>query len=465
MEHNALKIFIERDILPIYDSYDAAHDTRHVRAVMEKAVKLAEHYNADPVLLYTAAAYHDLGLCFGRETHHLTSARMLREDDRLDAFFTPAQKEEMAQAIEDHRASAQYPPRSLNGRILADADREYSVARIIGRTMCFGLAKFPEMPMDAQVERAEAHLREKYLSGGYLKFWLEDPENETVRQELETLVNDPAAFRAECLKYAGAHELSVQRYLERIGINEPARTDAEFLNIMQMRHLRSVPYENLDILAGIPLSQDYRQVYDKVVLRRRGGYCFELNELFGWLLRSLHYRVVDCFARFLAGCENVPKRRHHVLIVSVPGDSIRWLCDVGVGSGSPTYPVKLIENIEQAQPDNTWKLNRDAYLGWVLKRKTAEGWQEVFSFTEEPQLSNDFETASYFCEHSPDSPFNKAPMVSLRTEYGRVTIAGDEKRVFCGDEMTATPIEDLNVVLRQDFGIELAHDLKDNDKR
>ena len=224
--------------------------------------------------------------------------------------------------------------------------------------------------------------------------------------------------------------MNVEHYLSRIGLKETGLLPtAQTLETLQVAHLRTVPYENLDILAGKPIVLEKEALYDKIVVRRRGGYCFELNELFGHLLRALGYGVVDSFGRFLRGETEIPMRRHHVLLVTCENGE-RFVCDVGVGSGSPTRPVPLIEGAELVDGQDIYHLCRDDFLGWVLEEAYKGGWRDVYSFTEERQLPVDFVTTSFYCEKSPDSPFNKAPMVSLRTSEGRRTRDGDEFRIF-----------------------------------
>ena len=118
-----LQQFIATDILPQYDRFDAAHQQDHARKVMDESMVLAANYDVNLDMVYAIAAYHDLGLCKGREGHHLTSGRIVRNDSRLLRWFTPEQIEVMAQAVEDHRASADHAPRSIYGRIVAEADR------------------------------------------------------------------------------------------------------------------------------------------------------------------------------------------------------------------------------------------------------------------------------------------------------------------------------------------------------
>ena len=119
----ALIHYIEQDILPRYDHFDAAHQRNHAEEVIERSLALAEHYEVNTDMVYAIAAYHDTGLCEGRDTHHLVSGRIIREDMKLRDWFDEDQIETMAQAAEDHRASSGHEPRSIYGKIVAEADR------------------------------------------------------------------------------------------------------------------------------------------------------------------------------------------------------------------------------------------------------------------------------------------------------------------------------------------------------
>jgi N-hydroxyarylamine O-acetyltransferase len=226
---------------------------------------------------------------------------------------------------------------------------------------------------------------------------------------------------------------------------------------LQERHLHTVPYENFDILRRIPLSLEIPDLIEKIVVRRRGGYCFELNALFGWLLRELGYRVTDYVARFWRDePDPPPKRRHHVLKVEAEG--VFYLCDVGVGGVVPRRPIPMIEGREQRQGDECYRLDRDPDFGWVLCELHHGEWRWIYSFTEEPQLSKDFLMATYWCENSPDSIFRKKAMAAIRTREGRNTIAGGEFRIFTSDgvrSFTPQTKEEYAEALRNYFGIVL----------
>ncbi|MGG1554909.1 arylamine N-acetyltransferase family protein [Paenibacillus ferrarius] len=250
----------------------------------------------------------------------------------------------------------------------------------------------------------------------------------------------------------------IQAYLQRIGFTGHLDGSPKTLAELQECHLHAVPYENLDILSGIPLSLDPEAVYDKVVERGRGGYCFELNALFGWLLRELGYPVTDLVARFWRdhALDAPPKRRHHVLQVEAEG--VTYLCDVGVGGIVPRKPVAWVEGLEQVQGDECYRLKRDAAYGWMLSEKKDEAWKDIYSFTEEPQFLDDFQFATFWCEQAPNSPFRQTPIVAVRTREGRNTVAGGEFRIFTGEGVTTFRPESEEAylwALNKHFGIVL----------
>lgn len=183
-------------ILPLYDAHDLAHQRNHADKVIRDSAILAKDYDINEDMVYAIAAYHDTGLCEGRKTHHLVSGRIIREDQRLREWFTEEQIETMAQAVEDHRASAENEPRSIYGRIVAEADRDINVDTILRRTVQYGFAHYPELTPEAHIQRALDHLDEKYSSHGYLKLWIPGSQNERNLHELWKIMEDPSRIRA-----------------------------------------------------------------------------------------------------------------------------------------------------------------------------------------------------------------------------------------------------------------------------
>ena len=182
--------YVERNIIPLYDRFDKAHRRDHVRMVIEQSMALAAQMDVDADMVYVIAAYHDIGLCEGRERHHIVSAQMLLADVTLRKWFTESQLQTMAEAVEDHRASSDHTPRSLYGRIVAEADRFIDPDTVIRRTVQYGMEHYPELDKKGHYERMVQHLREKYGRGGYLHLWFEHSPNAERLETLRQIIDD-----------------------------------------------------------------------------------------------------------------------------------------------------------------------------------------------------------------------------------------------------------------------------------
>lgn len=196
-----LVAYVEREILPRYDHFDPAHRRDHALMVIQQSVEIASHLDVDNDMVYAIAAYHDTGLCEGREVHHEVSARILKADQQLRKWFSEEQIQTMADAAEDHRASAKRPPRTIYGRIVAEADRFIEPETIIRRTVQYGLEHYPELDKEGHYERTLAHLHEKYGRNGYLKLWFTESPNAQRLAQLWQLMEDEAALRRIFEKY------------------------------------------------------------------------------------------------------------------------------------------------------------------------------------------------------------------------------------------------------------------------
>ena len=190
-----LKEYVENEVIPRYAFFDKAHREDHVRSVIDEALRLAGFYDVDEDMVYAAAAFHDTGLIEGRETHHLVSGRIIREDPRLPEWFTPDQIETIAQAAEDHRASGTSDPRSIYGKIIAEADRDIIPLKILRRTVQYGLEHYPELSREEHWARFVGHLHEKYYYGGYLKLFIPESRNAAKLEELRQMIADETALR------------------------------------------------------------------------------------------------------------------------------------------------------------------------------------------------------------------------------------------------------------------------------
>lgn len=193
----ALVAYVEERIIPRYAAFDRAHGTDHVRAVIVRSLDLARSCGADADMVYVVAAYHDTGLCEGRERHHIVSGELLAADPVLARYFSSEQLQTMREAVEDHRASSDHAPRSLYGRIVAEADRCIDPQVILRRTVQYGLAHTPELDREGQYARCVEHLERKYAEGGYLRLWLEDSDNAVRLAELRCVIRNRERLRTE----------------------------------------------------------------------------------------------------------------------------------------------------------------------------------------------------------------------------------------------------------------------------
>ena len=195
MVNPAIIAYVEQEILPRYDHFDTAHQRNHADEVIERSMALVKHYDLDENMVYAIAAYHDTGLCEGRDTHHLVSGRIIREDKKLRDWFTEDQIETMAQAAEDHRASSGHEPRSIYGKIVAEADRLITPEIVIRRTILFGLDHHPELDKEGQYQRFRQHLLEKYSDTGYLRLWIPESDNAPRLEALRIIIRDETKTR------------------------------------------------------------------------------------------------------------------------------------------------------------------------------------------------------------------------------------------------------------------------------
>lgn len=200
-----LKQYVEQEILPRYNHFDSAHKLDHVQKVMAQSMEIA-HKLADAEgsdggsqlnmdMVYAIAAYHDTGVVEGREHHHTVSGRIIRQDEHLRQWFSETEIETMAQAAEDHRASTQGEPRSLYGKIVAEADRDIEPTTIVRRTVQYGLSHYPDLDREGHWQRTLQHLNEKYAEGGYLKLFIPCSRNWQQMQKLRQLIADRTRLR------------------------------------------------------------------------------------------------------------------------------------------------------------------------------------------------------------------------------------------------------------------------------
>ncbi|MFD5365317.1 arylamine N-acetyltransferase [Streptomyces sp. NPDC127103] len=245
----------------------------------------------------------------------------------------------------------------------------------------------------------------------------------------------------------------VRAYLRRIDAERPDRADAEALRDLHLRHLRTVPFENLSIHLGEDIVLEEKALLDKVIGAHRGGFCYEVNTAFAVLLRGLGYRVSLLQARVF-GPEGKPGIPYdHMALLVETADGERLLADVGFGDHSH-FPLRYEDRGDQVDPGGVFRLV-----------DTAEGDVDVlrdgkpqYRVELRPRLLADFTAGAWYHRTSPDSHFPRSLVCSLLTEEGRITlsdrklitraVAGREERILEGDDEVRGAYRDL-------FGIEL----------
>lgn len=198
--NSKLKKYIEESILPLYAAFDKGHQRDHAESVINESIKLAKEYQADIDMAYTIAAYHDLGLSIDRPLHHIHSGEIMQADTHLRQWFSEQQITTMREAVEDHRASSNHPPRSIYGAIVAEADRQLDPQTVIRRALQYGLKQNPTADFEWHLARTCAHLQDKYGEGGYMHLWLNSERNLRNLKTLHQLLNEPQALREIALR-------------------------------------------------------------------------------------------------------------------------------------------------------------------------------------------------------------------------------------------------------------------------
>lgn len=249
----------------------------------------------------------------------------------------------------------------------------------------------------------------------------------------------------------------VQAYLDRLGLDAPPPPTLDGLAALQQAHMLSVPFENLDIVLGRSIDLDPDALFDKVVARQRGGYCYELNGLYGLLLDALGFERRPVSARvWYRSPPETPGLTHTLNVVTLPGGEV--LTDVGFGGLTARVPVPLGEDVRLADGDGGISLTRDPDFGYRLRRETPDGWVEQFSTDAVRAYPSDMALGSHFMSTHPSSHFLRTPLAGRFTPHGRDGIVGttiSKRRGWQTETDDATDAEAYRETLRDLFGIDL----------
>ena len=233
-------------------------------------------------------------------------------------------------------------------------------------------------------------------------------------------------------------------YLRRIEYSGSLTPTYEVLSALHLAHATHIPFENLDILLGRPIRLNLASLHAKLVVDRRGGYCFEQNLLLAAILQSLGFSVARLAARVRYRTTRVLPRTHMLLLVSI--DAEDWIADVGFGLAGLLTPLLLAADQETRQSAWTYRLVRDRG-DWVLQWRQDGSWADLYEFSLVPQQMADYEMASYYTSTHPDSRFTQTLTAQRLTPDVRYLLRNRELTTNTGTSTTTRHVADADELL------------------
>ncbi|BBZ47115.1 arylamine N-acetyltransferase [Mycobacterium parmense] len=256
--------------------------------------------------------------------------------------------------------------------------------------------------------------------------------------------------------------LDLNGYFDRIGYRGPAEASLDVLRALVTAHTRAIPFENLDPLTGTPVDDlGPDALADKLVHRRRGGYCYEQNGLMGYVLDAIGFRVRRWGARVVwmrPPDAPFPTQTHTMLAVRFPDAPRPYLVDVGFGGQTPTAPLRIETGTVQQTPHGPYRLD-DRGDGMLLQAMVRDEWQPLYELTARTQPDVDLRVSSWFVSTHPSSIFVTGVMAALVTDDGRLNLAGRELTLHRPDGTDRSVLPDAAAVveaLGARFGIDVA---------
>jgi N-hydroxyarylamine O-acetyltransferase len=251
----------------------------------------------------------------------------------------------------------------------------------------------------------------------------------------------------------------LETYLNRLALTD-VPTGAEGLAALQAAHMRAIPFENIDPLLGTVPSLSPEALAEKLIARRRGGYCFEHNALFGHALAALGYATRPVLARVRNGASRGGARTHQAFLVEA--DDELWLCDTGFGGHGPLHPLRLTDPHPQTAPNGPYRVRPDTDFGeTVIERHTGDGWMSLFGFDDAPARAVDFEAANFLCARWEGVPFSANLLVAFHAEARRIALFNRALTLGASpdaEHRLLASASDLARVLTEDCGLDIASD-------
>ncbi len=251
--------------------------------------------------------------------------------------------------------------------------------------------------------------------------------------------------------------MEIEKYLERIGYKGNTEPALGLLNALQKKHLLNIPFENLDIHYKIPIELNLANIFEKVVIKRRGGFCYELNGIFHELLNSMGFNVKMISARVFDQNQQIfsPEFDHLAIIVKI--DSIDYLADVGFGEFAFS-PLKIELNTIHNDERGSFRIERHDDLYYKVAKRAGENWVPEYMFSLKKRGLDEFKDMCHYNQTSPLSHFTQNKFCSLAAEKGRITVTANKIKITEGDSVTELQLdseEELLVALEKYFHIRL----------
>ncbi len=250
--------------------------------------------------------------------------------------------------------------------------------------------------------------------------------------------------------------MQISDYLDRIGLNAAPPTTLDGLRRLQDSHMRHVPFENLDVLLGRPLNLSPEALFDKIVTHRRGGYCFELNMIYAWLLTEIGFDMVPMLARvWLRDPPETPPRTHLVNRVRI--DDEDWISDVGFGGRAARAPLKIEDGYEIDDGDGIIRILSDEDFGYRIQRFQTGAWSDQYTVETVPAHMSDILAGNHWTENHPSSHFRHGIGVGLFTSEGRTSFYGGilTHRGTETKTQQLSGIDAVTALLENSFGLQL----------
>jgi N-hydroxyarylamine O-acetyltransferase len=249
---------------------------------------------------------------------------------------------------------------------------------------------------------------------------------------------------------------SLQAFLKRINYKGQTNVSHETLKELHKSYVFSIPFENLDIHCNVPLSLHYQDLYSKIVIRERGGYCYELNGLFYYALKAMGFSAHLCHSRLVSDEGNLlPDSAHMVILIELEK---RYLADVGWGEGGFIYPLCLDEKEEQYQQEHVYQCSHDGDRFSIWRKGKKDQWAKLYDLTLNKRDLEDFQERNHYHQVTTYSPFSKERICVKPTPEGYIILRGDQLRytTLQGEKTRKiTNNEEYRHILKRDFNLHL----------